>query len=354
MKIMLFAYLDNNIGDDLMLKLLSERFPNHHFYYYTSNTVVLNTLSQFENFVSRSPSQRQQDIDTVDGVLSIGGSIFNDLNTLRGKLARIRKILFIAKASRKGKLIATVGCNLGPYKDNLGWYLTSLELKFNSLITVRDRSSFDLLNTGSFKNFHIADDIVYSLSVPIDGVSRYGLGISAFRSTHLGENNYKNYVALATIIDKYIEQTNKKVRIFAFDSEHENDTSAALHIFNLSKCKENIEIVPYLGDINTFVNKFNQCEHHIAIRFHSAILSALMKIPFYPISYSNKMDALIEENYPEFKILNIAELDVEKIDICILLESLLDKSKLCYANKETSSQIHFEQLDKLWSNADNV
>ncbi|ENW94383.1 polysaccharide pyruvyl transferase family protein [Acinetobacter dispersus] len=354
MKIMLFAYLDNNIGDDLMLKLLSERFPAHEFYYYTSNTVVLNTLSQFKNFVARPPSLRQQDIDVVDAVLSIGGSIFNDLNTLRGKLARIRKILFIAKARRKGKRIATVGCNLGPYKDKLGWYLTTFELKLNDLVTVRDRSSFDLLSTGSFKNFYMADDIVYSLEVPINDESRYGLGISAFRSTHSGENNYKNYRALAVVIDAYIEKTNKLVKIFAFDSEHENDTSAALHILNLAKHKKNIEIVPYLGDIELFVNKFNQCEHHIAIRFHSAILSALMKIPFYPISYSNKMEALIEENYPEFKILNISELDIEQIDTSVLLEKLLDSSKLCHTNNMTNSKIHFEKLEILWSKDDNV
>lgn len=354
MKVMLFAYLDNNIGDDLMLKLLSEKFPSHEFYVYTTNSVVLNTFAQFKNFTPRCPSQRKADVDVVDAVLAIGGSIFNDLNSLRGKVARLRKILFIAKASRKGKLIATVGCNLGPYKDKLGWYLTVAELRLNSLITVRDQSSFDLLSTRSFANVHLADDIVYGLHVPVGVEPRNGLGVSAFRSTHAGENNYQNYQALAAIIDGYVEKTNKPVKLFAFDSEHENDVSAASHILNLVENKAHVELVPYLGDVAGFVEKFNQCERHVAIRFHSAILSDLMKIPFYPISYSNKMDAFVGENFPEFKISNIAELDVERMNIPAVVDCILSESTLCYADHETNSQIHFDQLEKLWSGKHRV
>lgn len=350
MKVMLFAYLDNNIGDDLMLKLLSERFPSYIFYFYTSNTVVINTLRQFNNFTLRCPSNRKEDLDSVDAILSIGGSIFNDLNTFRGKIARLKKFLFLLNAKRKRKLIATVGCNLGPYKDKLGWYLTVAELKLNSLITVRDDFSFQLLSCNNFiQNYYLADDIVYGLQISNTVENRSGLGISSFRSTHTGENNYQNYQVLALIADEYIKKTNNSVKIFAFDSEIENDISAAFHIFNLIQNKKNVEIIPYLGDIEGFVQKFSNCERHISIRFHSAILSDLMKIPFYPIAYSNKMEAFISEKFPNFDLKTISSFNSEELNLSEIMECISNSSELCYTNHKSNFKIHFDELDKLWS-----
>lgn len=348
---MLFAYLDNNIGDDLMLKLISERFPDFRFYFYTSNTTVINTLSQFENFISRDPKDRKEDLNSMDVILSIGGSIFNDLNTMRGKLARIRKILFLKKAKSKGKKIITLGCNLGPYTDQLGIFLTLFELKMNSLVTVRDKASFNLASSNrKLYNLHLADDIVYNLNFyPVQKL-KTGLGISAFRSTHLGENNYQNYQALAKIADEYIKRNNKIVKIFAFDSETENDLAAAHHIFALIENKHMVEIVSYIGNINNFLLEFSSCECHIAIRFHSAVLSNVFKIPFYPIAYSNKMKEFIEDKFPNFNLINISNLQVDKFNFLKVVEDLSNLTELCSSTYfENNSKTHFDELERLWN-----
>lgn len=350
MKVMLFAYLDNNIGDDLMLKLISERFPDFKFYFYTSNTVVKNTLNQFENFISRDPIDRNEDLIYVDAILSIGGSIFNDLNTIRGKLARIRKILFLKKAKNKGKKIITLGCNLGPYNDQLGVFLTLFELKMNSLVTVRDRASFDLIDSNrKLNNLHLADDIVYNLDFYLAKELKSGLGISAFRSTHIGENNYQNYQALAKIADEYIKKNNKIVKIFAFDSETENDLAAAHHILELIENKNMVKIVSYIGNVDNFLSEFSSCECQIAIRFHSAILSDIFKIPFYPIAYSNKMKEFIGDKFPNFNLINISSLQVDKIDFLSVVEDLSSLTELCSSTCcENNSKIHFDELERLW------
>ena len=350
MKVMLFAYLDNNIGDDLMLKLLSERFPDSQFYCYTSNTVVRNTLSQFGNFILRDPIDRNKDLMGMDIILSIGGSIFNDLNTIRGKLARIKKILFLIKARNKGKKIITLGCNLGPYNDRLGVLLTLSELGKNSLITVRDRASFDLVSSNKkLNNLYLADDIVYNLDFLSVTKIKSGLGISAFRSTHAGENNYDNYQALAKIANEYIKKNNKVVKIFAFDSETENDLAAAHHILDLIENKNMVKVVPYIGNIERFLSEFSSCECQIAIRFHSAILSDLFKIPFYPIAYSNKMKEFIGDKFPNFNVINISSLQVDKLDCLNVVEDLSNLTSLCSPSSyENNSKIHFDELERLW------
>lgn len=350
MKVMLFAYLDNNIGDDLMLKLISERFPDFKFYFYTSNTVVKNTLNQFKNFISRDPADRNNDLVFVDGILSIGGSIFNDLNNIRGKLSRIKKILFLNKAKKQGKKIITLGCNLGPYSDQLGVFLTLFELRMNSLVTVRDKASYDLINSNrKLNNLHLADDIVYNLNFTSCLDIKSGLGISAFRSTHKGENNYQNYQALAKIADEYIKKNNKIVRIFAFDSEAENDLSAAHHIFELIDNKNMVKIIPYIGNFDNFLSEFGGCECHIAIRFHSAILSDIFKIPFYPVAYSNKMKEFICDKFPDFDLINISSLQLDKFDFFSVVENLSNLTSLCSSTRcDNNSKIHFDELEILW------
>lgn len=40
MKIVVDAYLDNNLGDDLMIKLFADHFSEHNIYIFEDNSVV--------------------------------------------------------------------------------------------------------------------------------------------------------------------------------------------------------------------------------------------------------------------------------------------------------------------------
>lgn len=350
MNIMVWAYLDNNLGDDLMIKLLINKFPQHEFYLYSNRSIVRNTFIDDSNVIFRKPSDMKLDINTIDMYLSIGGSIFQ-VDTLKRQLSRISKILLLRKIKKKGNKIATIGCNLGPYNNKIGLLLTKVELKINDLVTVRDKSSFKILESfKTLENYHLADDIVYNMKNKKDvNLSRSGLGISVYRSLRSDENNYSNYMALAYISDKYIERTKKKVFLFAFDSENENDISAAHHIFNLAKNKESIEIIPYLGEHKCFINKMNECERIIAIRFHSAIISELLEIPFLPVIYSNKMESYLEDKKYSGEKIFIEDLDIDKLDIDNIVDVLIDGKRLFNSDKinVTNSSIHFEELSKL-------
>lgn len=350
MRVMVFAYLDNNIGDDLMLMLLSRKFPQHEFYLYTSNSVVRENLSKYSNFVLRQPGQRRSDLGVIDVVLSIGGSIFNDLNSLRGKIARLRKIAFLVGARLQGKRIVTIGCNLGPYNDLAGLYLTAAELKLNSLVTVRDKASYALISRFSLNNCHLADDLVYGVDVPVRSSPRNGLGVSAFRSTHGGETNFENYRAIALLIDGYVRRTGKPVKLFAFDSECENDLSAAFHIMDLVEYKQNVKIVPYLGDVGSFIAEFDGCEVQLAIRFHAAVLSDVMGIGFVPIAYSNKMEALIADKFPGFKSMKISQLTHTSTVVPEIIDSVVNFSTICLGRGlKGNSQVHFEKLEAIFN-----
>lgn len=349
LNIMLNAYLDNNLGDDLMIRLLVNRFVEHKFYLYTNSSVVRNTFSNIENIIIKNTNDWKADAKFMDAYLIIGGSIFQ-IYTRKHQISRCYRIFKLKRLKKYGLKIATIGANLGPYSSNLGIKLTEWELRQNDLVTVRDKESKKVLDSfQSIKNFHYADDIVYNLN-DYPSENKQGLGISVYRSLRPNENNYENYQVLARIADNYIDKTGEKVKLFAFDSEKENDVTAAYHIFNLVKEKEKIEIVPYMGNQEHFLSEFKKCKRIIAIRFHSAILSDVYNIPFLPVIYSNKMQNLLNDrcfNGNSIKLENLTnEINVDNlVNEIVSGESLFNN----FINEKGSSSIHFEELAKILS-----
>lgn len=348
MRIIVEAYLDNNLGDDIMIKIMVDKFPEHQFFLYSDSTVVQKTFENIKNLSVKNTNQRKKDLKNIDAYIKIGGSIFQIIN-FKQQVLRIIGILGLMKMRYKGIKIATLGCNFGPYSTKFGIKLTEWELRNNQLVTVRDQFSFKML-TGFRKidNFFYADDIVYNYNVLKCDRIKSGLGISVYRSLKNEENNYENYQALANIADNYIKRTGKRVSLFAFDSEQENDLSAMHHIFNLSNHKQSIDLVPYIGDSETFINKYKNCERIIAIRFHSAILADLFKVPFLPIPYSNKLMNLLNDRGFTGDIISIENLNM-KLDIERVVSNLITGENLFtnFLDNKGNSKEHFDQLAKI-------
>lgn len=348
MRIGIWAYLDNNFGDDLMVKLLADRFCNHTFIIYSDSTEIKHSFKKQPNIVLKGTNEQKTNCSDIDLFLTIGGSIFNDLITLGGYLRRIQKILYLMKLKRQKVKIATLGCNLGPYKGRIGPFLTRHELLLNDLITVRDRASYDQIKSmKKIKNYHLADDIGHlHLYQGVEANNRKGLGISAYRSTQK-KINYENYEAIANLCDEYIKKTGEGVVLFAFNTGSENDLSAAHHIYSLALCKSSIEIIPYLGDIDEFVKEISKCRRFIAIRFHAMIIALNQKIPFLPVVYADKMRDYISEK------MNSEAIDLQSLaKSCeeynaLLNNVLIDNAFVFDFDCEYNSSLHFMKLADL-------
>lgn len=351
MDIMVDAYLDNNLGDDLMISLLVNRFPDERFFLYTDKSVVAHTFEAFENIVIRKPGDWKEDMKRASAYVSIGGSRFQVFNWNQ-RIWRLRRIAKLRKLRRHGVKIATIGANLGPYSDAWGARLTKWELQKNDLITVRDQEAMTYLRSfRGVKNFHYAEDIVYNLDRGAEDPSgvRSGLGISAYRSIRPHEVNDGNYEFLARLADDYIQKTGKRVYLFAFDTEAENDLAAAHHIYQRAREKEGIVIVPYLGGQAAFLEAFARCDRMIAIRFHSAVLADLYQIPFLPVIYSNKMRNFLDDRHYEGPALSLGAMTLD-LDPGLWTDTLIQGSKLFNQFKadRLSAALHFDQLEKMF------
>lgn len=346
MRIYTVAYLDRNLGDDLMLRLMAESMPQHDFYLYIDKRSNMIPFTNLKNVHSTQVAfDRHFDPRQFDGVVVIGGSIFMLTRRLHAIERLRKKIPLLHKIRASGTLLATVGCNLGPFRDAWCERVACKELGMSGLITVRDKKSYDAMQRYGYPIKYFPD-MLFSLDIPyVPPAHREGiLGISAYRSIMQGEKCMDYYESMAGIADSFVAKTGGGIRLFAFDCEGENDICAAYTIRRLMKHKHNCEIIVYDGDADEFIKKFDGCSSMIATRFHSMVLAQLSGIPVLPIVYSNKMtDALDDLHYQGVRleygkpVPNIHEIT----DLLLAHEKLfgLNQTQLCQLQAEASGHM---------------
>lgn len=349
MKIVVDAYLDNNLGDDLMIKLFADHFSEHNIYIFEDSSVVRETFKNNRNIIFFDKKDYDNKIIEMDIHVTIGGSMFI-LDSLKNCIRFRHRIEKARKLKKLGIPAVVIGCNMGPfYKKHIGINLAKWELKYKEFITVRDQASFDILLKNNLKiPVYLYPDIVFSKHIEKSTI-KYGLGISVYRSKNKNVNNYRNYKYLSTLADRFIQVTNKSVALFSFDSENENDLVAAHYIKQFSRNKSKIEIVPYLSNTEDFINEFTKSEKIVGIRFHSSVLALRLGVPLLAVYYSNKAKNLMKDLGMENYSLSLSELSTSSE----LLNSIENNThfgtlnKAVRENMSLASKGHFIELEKL-------
>ena len=78
-KILVFAYLRNNVGDDLFVVELLTRYPNHIFYINVLEEKYGKPFKKYKNAIIQKVDEENFngiEIESYDGFVYIGGSIF--------------------------------------------------------------------------------------------------------------------------------------------------------------------------------------------------------------------------------------------------------------------------------------
>ena len=125
MKVFINAFLEGNLGDDIFVDLLLDRYPNHNFYTLSSDYLPTKNLKVFSNEffikVIRKLSLKSLFANRCDLSVTIGGSMFMEQ---KGDATR--------NFSLGKKPYYIMGINFGPYKsqtyfDNIHSYFKDAE-----------------------------------------------------------------------------------------------------------------------------------------------------------------------------------------------------------------------------------
>lgn len=349
-KVFIYAYLNYNLGDDLFVKTLCEKYSNIKFIAYAPDSNYIQVFQKLPNLklytnhswqvkrikdILRRMKNRNKDRDYVRHVLSyfckayivIGGSLFQQ--PIDNWMKHCNATEF--RAIRKRPTFI-VGSNFGPFTSEEFYQNYKRIFSKYTDICFRDSYSYELFH--DLENVRMAPDILFDLQYKKRENKSKQIAISIIKlakreSLKSLSDSYRD--KLIEIIKYYIFQ-GYTVKLFSFckpegDEEMINELEE-----NLSEIeKESIKKCFYSYDMDLVINELQESELIIATRFHCMILGWVFHIPVFPIVYSDKMlnvikDIRFQGKYVELR--NINELNVQDVDYNFNNQITIDETKI--------------------------
>ena len=290
------AFVDNNLGDDLMLDLLVRRYPGTLFLPLRDARLnALEPYAQWPNLIIPDWVDLPALLPLVDAFLIYGGSAWQDHgDNLNWYLWR-RDAMAALKA--RGVPLLALGNNLGPVRTKEGAALfTSLILDLDHL-TVRDTDSFRWLEA-HVPGHHgvLTGDLVLQLDRPRPPVDEGLVGISVHRSVLRPAQNEAYVEGVVGLVRRlHAARPELRIGLFGFDTVTERDDLVMDQIFHRLGRPAQLSIHSYLGDLPAFLDAFGRCSSVFACRFHAVILALLWGMPFTPFDYLGKTRTVLED-----------------------------------------------------------
>ena len=357
MDIFLDIYLERNLGDDLFLITVLEKYPQVNFHVFCQkdyqsivneypNLKVIRLNKYFNYFLATSKLKiawiqsylRRQKISAY---LCIGGSIFMQSDNWRSMYQdRLKMWRFLDK---QGIPLYILGANFGPYQDQEFIESYRQAFRYAKDICFRDSYSYELF--ADLAQVRQADDIVFGLNLPkLPKIDR-SLGISmidlssrpqwqAYQQAYLDQVHHLINQALAEDYQVYL---------FSF-CQSEGDEKAINDL--LSRMSQHSKVTPvyYRDNHKEFLGQFQAMELIVATRFHSLILALLNDQAILALNYSKKTQNIIDDHHLPLEAYSLTE--IQQIAWDAWLSHF--KSAGCSVDQQIqSSHQQFLSLDRL-------
>lgn len=344
--IYLKAYIEKNLGDDLFVKIITDRYSNTQFYINSdANYLKINNLISYKqnkfinltNKIIKKISKGRISIDKYyinknDLYVLIGGSLFIERKRSKKYLEKVNKKYYI------------LGSNFGPYysKEFYKKYYNYFSLAED--VCFRDEKTYNLFR--DLKNTRKASDIVFSLNTQkyVNNKNSNIAIISVVDCSRKMSVEYKEFYENKIVeLIKFLKSKSYLVKLMSF-CKSEGDEDAIYSILQKLNDFENISTYFYDGDINQSLEILNDSKLIIGTRFHANILGLILNKTVIPIAYSDKtIDVLHDMNF-KGKFFDIRDMDNFNI-FSIKDEDLNYKLDVSFQRKDAKRQ--FEMLDKI-------
>lgn len=303
-------YSEKNLGDDLFILTLLNRYPNAVFYsridqriypanFFPKNLRIIDTSSfllrgplSFERHMCKKDNfcigSLRFDLNSAPHVL-IGGSLFqqkdpNDFSSIDSK----QRFL-----SKNGPNVL-LGMSFGPWYS--GEYLESARklLKNFAFVSVRDRKTFSLF--ADLPNVHYFPDIVFSYhKSPVSVAKEKKICISVLGyNSAISKSDNESYISrLKELVSDFVKE-NYQISILAF-CKSEGDFEVADYLYKTCLDKRFVHLYKYENDPDTIISEIASSCLLIGGRFHSIVLAIALGTAFFPVIYHQKIRDLLKD-----------------------------------------------------------
>lgn len=338
-RVLLSAYTQLNLGDDLLIKSIIDRYPDTLFvipcrkaygaFFSSYNNVVpvnLNTglFLHIDRLARRFEPSSFYALSSIllrfldlkyrfTHYIVIGGSIFMEASGDKGynlykSFVRVKNIL------RNAKLLF-LGCNFGPYVSEEYKQNVYKVLSFADDVCFRDRMSYESFPKQG--NIRLGNDVVLeSLKIPtVEKKKSIGISLISLKDRNKLSclaDSYRHKIEeiISFFVDKHYE-----VVLFSF-CKHLGDLEEAEVIRSSLNNNQRVSIYSYEGNMDEALKIFGQMEYVIASRFHAVILGMLFNMNVFPVAYSNKTKEMLNDYghwKEDYDIRNFVNLDISEV-----------------------------------------
>ena len=309
-KIFIMAYARKNLGDDIFIKMLLDKYKNIQFYMKMNDISFLDKLKQYKNLHVIEGDDTDEElykmnVEEYDGYVYVGGSIFME----GGKVYNLSHKFydFVKRCKKQNKPFCYISSNYGPYKTEEYFNLSKRNFTVCTDICFRDLYSYNLFK--DIPTVRYAPDFAFSYPLEIKEKIKDSIGISIINlgiRNDLKDKTNQYYNMLVNNINNYIQLGNT-VYLYSF-CKYEGDEVTLDRILEEFKGNSKVIGVRYDGDIDEFLNLYSKMEYMICARFHSMILSIISRQKILIMSYSNKIDNVVKDLNLELPIMDFKDL----------------------------------------------
>lgn len=354
---MIYAYTKWNLGDDLLIQILCNRYPQVQFFLYTykkykkvfNNSLNIKIISNmsiqskiinvFGRMLKKNNAYERLVAKRCIACVCVTGSLF-----IQSRKNWIPYYKYMCSRQIEGIPYFQLGSNFGPYTDEeYYWNFKKFFSKCED-VCFRELYSYNLFS--DLPNVRFAPDIVFSGKFPIRKsekmVSVSVINLKDRKELSQYQVSYKNYM---TNLCRYYCNKGYQVNLMSFCKE-EGDEIMVNEIMQEFE-KKAVKPIPvfYRGDIGRIVDLISHSEAVVATRFHAMVLGWCMEKKVLPIVYSTKMAHVINEINFKGEVVYIEEC---KNNIEWILSKLSDYDKFDISEVKRKAEKQFEKIDKLF------
>lgn len=361
MKVYLFACIEKNIGDDLFVKILCERYPNVDFV--ITSRANYGSLKDIPNLIFSDLLEKWIRVSSLGqnniikalaakiiqlyytyrlpqyevGVFIVGNAFKNT------KYTGWKQSRWIRERIRLVDRFYIISTNFGPFSEEQ--WKNDFDKIFSEMkdVCFRDNYSYELFS--QLPNVRFAPDAVFTLGMREHNKNKNVI-ISLIDCSFQARS--EKLKKAASIYEQKIADTinlllTKGYRITLLNSNKQQDRPACDRILNKVN-PTNISVLDYDGNLDKIFELYENSSYVIGTRLHTIILGFLFKLTVVPIVYDIKVTNLLGECSFDQSFFDITKLKtVSERDIVNALEKngyLIPKIVL---NK---AQEQFIRLDK--------
>lgn len=315
--VFIHAYAAGNLGDDLLIRILCERYPAVRFkicadesykerFRDISNLAVYSPSDMIVRLVDKAAAKLKKAdrgfwkylIKHSFATVHIGGSVFVQHQDDFGPAYRLDEEL-CARSNR----IFVVGANFGPYTDEQ-YFKQYYELfKQYEGISFRDRYSYELFQ--ELPNVTYAPDVVFNYHINAETPKKQVLmsvialhdrtgkfGISQY------ESSYKKF--MSELVQEYVSR-GYHIKFVSF-CRFQGDETAIREILSQAGLQDSdkVSVCAYDCCLEECMKCFAESEIIVGTRFHSVVLGWLAGKKVLPIVYDVKTRRLLKDNQCPF------------------------------------------------------